>query len=726
MNNEINIIFLGEMSSGKTTLISCILNNMIGTIKRSKGTEKITIYNNGFIPSFMNDNYNHIIINNSDLDIQKFKINVIDTIGFNDLIHDEFMITEFNKLKPHLDIIIFLIDCNTCLDKKSENDILNLIKDFDNILYVINKFDDPDDVELIENIGIIKTKLNNPQNIISLSADTILICKSIIHNFTEKIIKKKLTIFEKLYDCENINDTLKSLRYNDFIDLIKIIINPQKIIEKKINMFLESNTSINKLINYITDINNMYDNIITNNMFKIYLNILVKKYTQNILDINVKKQNINILLDDIHTNIDFIKNNITLQHYIINMLDLYISYFKCELKNIQCAARLSEINMLYDKILINLMSKIEINKKNYENIIQYLILLDKDLRKHKLIMIDEIIYKLLNYELTTFTQTKKLYILNHLTMYFDKYIINLPISSKLRYYTFQITNDLITNNRHNIIYERTKTLELIDIIIDVIIDDKIIKSNKLITDKRKFIKKMIHENFVIFPCINKLPCIKGWNKISKNNSIKTYSGNNKMPEKYEDMYINDNLYKNIGLLCGTSSNIFIIDIDNKDNGMTYWNNLLDKYNNSKDIDTLKVITGSKGKHYYFKMDNTERFYTKNKIFSTELEKIGIDIRRDDGYIIAPFSQHENNNCYYFENYDDTKTIREQINMMPEWLYNELNNYYEVNNKDNKNDINNNNDIDNKIENNENNIDEYVNIFDVSDNKDKKKLKIIKN
>ena len=230
MNNEINIIFLGEMSSGKTTLISCILNDMIGTIKRSKGTEKITIYNNGFIPSFMNDNYNHIIVNNSDIEIPKFKINIIDTIGFNDLIHDEFMTSEFTKLKPQLDIIIFLIDCNTCLDKKSENDILNLIKDFDNILYIINKFDDPDDIELIENNTIIKTKLNNPQNIISLSADTILICKSIIHKFTEKIIKKKLTIFEKIYDIENIYETLKSLKYNDFIDIIKNIVNPQKIL----------------------------------------------------------------------------------------------------------------------------------------------------------------------------------------------------------------------------------------------------------------------------------------------------------------------------------------------------------------------------------------------------------------------------------------------------------------------------------------------------------------
>ena len=196
MNNEINIIFLGEMSSGKTTLISCILNDMIGTIKRSKGTEKITIYNNGFIPSFMNDNYNHIIVNNSDIEIPKFKINIIDTIGFNDLIHDEFMTNEFTKLKPQLDIIIFLIDCNTCLDKKSENDILNLIKDFDNILYIINKFDDPDDIELIENKNIIKTKLNNPQHIISLSADTILICKSIIYNFLQLVQQSRTSCQE--------------------------------------------------------------------------------------------------------------------------------------------------------------------------------------------------------------------------------------------------------------------------------------------------------------------------------------------------------------------------------------------------------------------------------------------------------------------------------------------------------------------------------------------------
>ena len=413
------------------------------------------------------------------------------------------------------------------------------------------------------------------------------------------------------------------------------------------------------------------------------------------------------------------------------MLDVYISYFKCNNNTLIVIAKLSEIDVLYSKILINLISKIEINKNNYDNINQYLLLLNKDLRKQKINMIDEIIYKLINYELRTFTQTKKLYILNHITMYFDKYITNLPISSKLRYYNYQIVDNLITSNRHNIIYERTKTLDLIDKLFDIEIDANIIKYNKLIIDKRKFIKKMIHENFAIFPCINKLPCIKGWNKILTNNSIKFYSGSNKIPEKYEDMFLNDNLYKNIGLLCGQNSNIFIIDIDNKDNGMNYWNNLLDKYNDSKDVNTLRVTTGSKGKHYYFKIDNTDKFYTKNKIFSTLTEKIGIDIRRDDGYIIAPFSLHENNNYYYFENYDETKTIREQINTMPLWLYNELNKYYQLNNKDN-NIINNENEngndtIDNKIENIEMNIDEY---FNINDNKEQylkkgKKLKEIK-
>ena len=41
-------------------------------------------------------------------------------------------------------------------------------------------------------------------------------------------------------------------------------------LEKKILLFLENNNSINKLINYVNFINQNHENIITNEIFKIY------------------------------------------------------------------------------------------------------------------------------------------------------------------------------------------------------------------------------------------------------------------------------------------------------------------------------------------------------------------------------------------------------------------------------------------------------------------------
>ena len=92
IKDDINILFLGEMTSGKTTLISCILNKLVGVIKRTGGTDKINIYNYGNTTDnikISNDKYIFEKVENCDIKINNMKLNLIDTIGLNNLEHIE-------------------------------------------------------------------------------------------------------------------------------------------------------------------------------------------------------------------------------------------------------------------------------------------------------------------------------------------------------------------------------------------------------------------------------------------------------------------------------------------------------------------------------------------------------------------------------------------------------------------------------------------------------------
>jgi hypothetical protein len=182
--------------------------------------------------------------------------------------------------------------------------------------------------------------------------------------------------------------------------------------------------------------------------------------------------------------------------------------------------------------------------------------------------------------------------------------------------------------------------------------------------KEKWIASYIENDFVIFPCnLNKTPGISDWTELTQGNSSEFYNS--------EDMSENKrNAQNNIGLLCGRLSGIIAIDVDLKDDGLIYWENLLST-NKCNDIDTLKVISGSGGYHYFFnwttKMD---KWISKNRIFSTPEKKIGIDFRSDNGYLIFPPSIHcDTANFYKFENISEPCNLRPKINDIPEWLFN---------------------------------------------------------
>lgn len=148
--------------------------------------------------------------------------------------------------------------------------------------------------------------------------------------------------------------------------------------------------------------------------------------------------------------------------------------------------------------------------------------------------------------------------------------------------------------------------------------------------------------FICTPLNDKVPIIKKWNTYTTTKQIDL--------NKY-----------NIGVLTGKSSNITVLDIDIKDNGLLLWKRLISLY---PDINTPIVKTPSGGLHYYF-------LYTDIKSFSKikiKNKKIGWDLLNDGRQAVLPPSISKTNKKKY-KWIQDIETVK--IQKIPEWLYNYL-------------------------------------------------------
>ena len=67
---------------------------------------------------------------------------------------------------------------------------------------------------------------------------------------------------------------------------------------------------------------------------------------------------------------------------------------------------------------------------------------------------------------------------------------------------------------------------------------------------------------------------------------------------------------NYGVLTGKINNIIIVDIDNKDDGLTKWEELIETHNEPL---TYTIKTGSGGYHYYFNYNDIIKNIIKLKI-----------------------------------------------------------------------------------------------------------------
>jgi P4 family phage/plasmid primase-like protien len=145
----------------------------------------------------------------------------------------------------------------------------------------------------------------------------------------------------------------------------------------------------------------------------------------------------------------------------------------------------------------------------------------------------------------------------------------------------------------------------------------------------------------------------------------TYKKEISFPPKWTDFtldktYVNEK-YNGVSILTGKINNLIIIDIDN----VEHWNKLLEE-NCEKEPDTVKVISGSGGIHYYFHYDkDLEEVKSKDHCFGKDYD---IDIKTNGGCVIAPPTKYYNENLKKEVEYKWEKSIFEhKPSKMPKWI-----------------------------------------------------------
>lgn len=112
---------------------------------------------------------------------------------------------------------------------------------------------------------------------------------------------------------------------------------------------------------------------------------------------------------------------------------------------------------------------------------------------------------------------------------------------------------------------------------------------------------------------------------------------------------------NIGLLTGVDTKLLVLDVDPKDGGYYALEGLEEKYDALPE--TLTVLTGSGGRHFYFK-------YPSNLTTikgSVKAIGAGLDIRANGNYVLAPPSNHKSGQSYSWAEFDTP------ISEIPVWL-----------------------------------------------------------
>ena len=118
---------------------------------------------------------------------------------------------------------------------------------------------------------------------------------------------------------------------------------------------------------------------------------------------------------------------------------------------------------------------------------------------------------------------------------------------------------------------------------------------------------------------------------------------------------------NVGVATGKQSGFIVIDIDG--GGEDSLQRLVDQYGELPD--TVESITGSGGRHILLKYPDNFNGTIPNKVDWLP----SVDIRGDNGYIVAPPSNHESGRSYEWEVLSRPTEVG--IQHIPDWLLGQL-------------------------------------------------------
>jgi putative DNA primase/helicase len=99
---------------------------------------------------------------------------------------------------------------------------------------------------------------------------------------------------------------------------------------------------------------------------------------------------------------------------------------------------------------------------------------------------------------------------------------------------------------------------------------------------------------------------------------------------------------NIGIATGAASGLLVIDVDPRHGG---WQGLEELFKRTGEVfpPTVEVITGSGGRHFFFRMPDADIRNSAGKLGA------GLDVRANGGYVVAAGSVHASGNRYQWTN-----------------------------------------------------------------------------
>ena len=118
---------------------------------------------------------------------------------------------------------------------------------------------------------------------------------------------------------------------------------------------------------------------------------------------------------------------------------------------------------------------------------------------------------------------------------------------------------------------------------------------------------------------------------------------------------NKNPKANLGIVAGKKSGIVVLDVDPRHGGDESLKLLEEKH--GKFPDTLRAITGGDGEHIIFRYPEGQTIKNKTSVAP------GLDIRSDNGQIVAAPSVHASGKSYKWKN----NLMETAIAEMPDWL-----------------------------------------------------------